>query len=56
MAGFHLIDDTQETDEACTGCEAADRGEKTYIAQGGLCPRHFNPAIEQALNASEGLA
>lgn len=56
MSGFHLIDDSQETIEACGACEAFDRGETEYRPQGGLCRRHFNPAIEQVLNASEGFS
>lgn len=52
MAGFYLIDDTNETIEACGACEAFGRGEKTYQPNGGLCLRHFNVASEKA---SEGL-
>ena len=53
MAGLNLIDDTEETIEACGACEAFGRGEKEYRPSGGLCRRHFNVAIEKALNAAD---
>lgn len=55
MVGFHLIDASQETIEACGACEAFECGEKVYQPSGGLCQKHFNVAVEKALNASEYL-